>query len=45
MPKQSNRKLRVQRVLDLRKGSRTSPVQSGKIYKRRPKHAQQEGAR
>ena len=26
------------RVLDLRNGSRTSPIPSGKSYKRRPKH-------
>ena len=29
---------RVTRVQDLRKGSRTTPVPSGKTYKRRPKH-------
>lgn len=29
---------RVVRVQDLRKGSRTTPVPSGKIYRRRPKH-------
>lgn len=42
MPKQSNRKLRVQRVLDLRKGSRTAPVPSKKIYVRKPKHTNTE---
>lgn len=33
---------RVVRVQELRKGSRTTPVPSGKIYKRRPKHKGQE---
>lgn len=29
---------KVQKVLDLRRGSRTSPVPSGKAYVRKPKH-------
>lgn len=32
---------RHERVLDLRRGSRTSPVPSGKVYSRKPKNSRQ----
>ncbi|QNN99324.1 hypothetical protein SEA_FAUST_252 [Streptomyces phage Faust] len=33
-----NQDARTRKILDLRRGSRTTPVPSGTVYKRRPKH-------
>ena len=33
-----NQDIQTQRILDLRRGSRTRPVPSGTVYKRRPKY-------